>query len=147
MAFGPSSVSLVAGSFDSEIVFRVMAWYSGISFFVGFSGWLGLCVILWKWREKRLVKRVIESDRQVCPRCTYDLRGLPNEHKCPECGSAYDMVVVRSTWLHWWPVALRLDPARKRQRITGFLILAATILIGFGILGLSAYQSLKQWEG
>ena len=25
-----------------------------------------------------------------CPRCNYDLRGLPPPHRCPECGLAYD---------------------------------------------------------
>ena len=25
-----------------------------------------------------------------CPVCRYDLRGLPTEHRCPECGMAYD---------------------------------------------------------
>ena len=28
-----------------------------------------------------------------CPRCGYDLEGLPREHACPECGYAYDMTV------------------------------------------------------
>src|SRR5215510_2311132 len=26
----------------------------------------------------------------TCPECTYDLRGLPLNHACPECGFAYD---------------------------------------------------------
>ncbi|MCA9290994.1 MAG: hypothetical protein KDA25_07690 [Phycisphaerales bacterium] len=26
-----------------------------------------------------------------CPRCHYDLRGLPDAHRCPECGFEYDM--------------------------------------------------------
>ncbi|MCG3136178.1 MAG: hypothetical protein HJJLKODD_00003 [Phycisphaerae bacterium] len=25
-----------------------------------------------------------------CPQCGYDLRGLPADHRCPECGLAYD---------------------------------------------------------
>ncbi len=25
-----------------------------------------------------------------CPRCDYDLTGLPSQHACPECGFAYD---------------------------------------------------------
>ncbi len=28
-----------------------------------------------------------------CPVCRYDLRGLPAEHRCPECGMAYDSTV------------------------------------------------------
>lgn len=26
----------------------------------------------------------------ACPRCNYDLRGLPADHQCPECGLKYD---------------------------------------------------------
>jgi len=26
----------------------------------------------------------------ICPRCAYSLRGLPVEHRCPECGLAFD---------------------------------------------------------
>ena len=25
-----------------------------------------------------------------CPRCSYDLTGLPDKHQCPECGLSYD---------------------------------------------------------
>jgi len=30
------------------------------------------------------------SGSTLCPACEYDLRGLPSEHKCPECGLTYD---------------------------------------------------------
>jgi hypothetical protein len=30
-----------------------------------------------------------------CPRCGYDLRGLPGNHRCPECGFEYD----EQTWI------------------------------------------------
>ena len=26
----------------------------------------------------------------MCPRCSYDIAGLPRQHRCPECGFAYD---------------------------------------------------------
>lgn len=31
-----------------------------------------------------------ESPPKRCPVCGYSLEGLPVEHKCPECGEAYD---------------------------------------------------------
>jgi len=30
------------------------------------------------------------SRSTLCPGCDYDLRGLPTEHECPECGLTYD---------------------------------------------------------
>lgn len=30
------------------------------------------------------------SHAQCCPRCRYDLTGLPTSHTCPECGLHYD---------------------------------------------------------
>jgi len=30
------------------------------------------------------------SDSTLCPRCDYDLQGLPLDNRCPECGLAYD---------------------------------------------------------
>ena len=132
-SFGPAIAVLVAGLFDSRIVFDVMTSHNGLVYVPGYLVWIGLWVVVMKWRERRLVRRVIESDRQVCPRCTYDLRGLPNEHKCPECGSTFELEVVRSTWLHWWPVARSSDPARKRKRLTRFLIITA-IMYGRGLM-------------
>ena len=31
------------------------------------------------------------ASHRRCPRCDYDLTGLPVEHICPECGFAYDL--------------------------------------------------------
>jgi len=31
------------------------------------------------------------SGSTLCPGCDYDLRGLPAEYKCPECGLEYDL--------------------------------------------------------
>lgn len=36
---------------------------------------------------------------RCCPRCDYDLRGLPPRHRCPECDYAYDKsMLVLEGW-------------------------------------------------
>lgn len=39
-----------------------------------------------------------------CPKCGYDLRGLPAAHVCPECGDAYDIFrrIVRLDYGRGW---------------------------------------------
>lgn len=43
-----------------------------------------------------------------CPVCRYDLRGLPKDHRCPECGFAYDesTQVWRMPVIPRWAVVL-----------------------------------------
>lgn len=42
-------------------------------------------------------------DWQVhCPHCNYDLRGLPN-HRCPECGGAFEMAELVKPWTRLRP--------------------------------------------
>jgi len=40
-----------------------------------------------------------------CPRCNYDLSGLPSEHRCPECGCPYDStstsILLTGRRRHW----------------------------------------------
>ena len=61
----------------------------------------------------------------VCPRCSYDLRGLPAA-RCPECGVAF-------------------DPSRLRRRATPVVeVIAAVIsvVIALWLVGRCAYLSV-----
>ena len=48
------------------------------------------------------LRAVVRAARSVgwsmCERCGYDLRGLPEDHKCPECGQQYDLNKTRALW-------------------------------------------------
>ena len=45
-----------------------------------------------------------------CPKCGYDISGLPARHQCPECGFAYDqsMFLLEGWRLHLYPTWWRL---------------------------------------
>ncbi len=56
------------------------------------------------WRRHRLLLSFMKAEPQRlsrCPACRYDLTGLPQDHRCPECGFAYD----RTTHV-WWTCAV-----------------------------------------
>jgi hypothetical protein len=43
-----------------------------------------------------IVNRAIPSNRAYCHECAYELRGLPTEGLCPECGTPYQHRAVQS---------------------------------------------------
>ncbi len=61
----------------------------------------------------------------LCPRCDYDLTGLPESHQCPECGCPYDSfsTAIHLTgrrnqylWLVLYPLALALPNVLRVAR-------------------------------
>jgi len=58
----------------------------------------------------RILAKLVESKNgkvevmlKACPRCSYSLKGLPGDHKCPECGLPYDdnTIAVRQNRRGW----------------------------------------------
>lgn len=88
-----------------------------------------------------------ESSLKQCPMCGYSLEGLPSEHKCPECGEAYDTDV--RVWQphldlslkyapYWIPILLLLlllPQAVIGSPMTFNPIQAITMLIGVLTIG------------
>ena len=62
-----------------------------------------------------------------CRKCQYDLKGLP-EHRCPECGTAFDPTDC-STYLTRQP-----DPTERKMTIAAIVILGALVLGVFGMI-------------
>lgn len=62
------------------------------------------------------------SGSTLCPRCEYDLSGLPVDYRCPECDFVYDQHTR----------AWRLSSSHRRQRVCFFVL---AIVLPFGALG------------
>ncbi len=45
--------------------------------------------------------RLADNNLALCMNCGYALEGLPEAHKCPECGEGYDLTRVRANWDYW----------------------------------------------
>lgn len=61
-----------------------------------FFGGLMLPIALWQ----RDLRRVRTCQGQACLHCLYDLRSLPAEGHCPECGAPYTKADVVRQWRH-----------------------------------------------
>jgi hypothetical protein len=67
---------------------------------------------------RALRSEVLRSDYKICLGCGYFLRGLPDEHVCPECGAPYEIAALRRAWQHW--IAHRRLPAPDRPQVSPY---------------------------
>lgn len=51
--------------------------------------------------EYSLAQRLARARFALCPDCGYVLRGLPNEHTCPECQRTFSRSELREYWREW----------------------------------------------
>ena len=56
------------------------------------------CAFMQRHASRYFRALLVEHDYSLCPECGYTLRGLPEQHKCPECGRAYELGDVRRLW-------------------------------------------------
>ena len=70
------------------------------------------------------------DDALACPLCGYDLRGLP-EHRCPECGHAFDPDALRQARDARRPWFFEHAPRGRRARAFGLTTRAALDPVGF----------------
>jgi hypothetical protein len=62
---------------------------------------LCLCIVP-RLRERRFKTDVRGRGYEVCLECGYSLQGLPDIHRCPECGVHYAKDSVRAEWKAWF---------------------------------------------
>lgn len=62
---------------------------------------------------RRFKARLKQVDMRLCLGCGYILTGLPDDHRCPECGSPYKIEETRAAWDHW--VRTRRLPEESRK--------------------------------
>lgn len=82
-----------------------------------------------------------------CPRCWYDLKGLPLAGKCPECGSTYDREVAaqNAAELDRLKTKLESQEAATRQRFLPSMPSAWTIAIMVLAFGSAATLIAIAW--
>ncbi|QOJ14118.1 MAG: hypothetical protein HRU75_05500 [Planctomycetia bacterium] len=56
------------------------------------------------WRTAWIRRAAALADGRLCTHCAYNVTGLPDAGRCPECGNAYD---VAADAVLWQAIALR----------------------------------------
>lgn len=51
--------------------------------------------------KRQIAARVRREGLEICYECGYELRGLPDLHRCPECGTPYNKAMVVERWRAW----------------------------------------------
>ncbi len=55
-----------------------------------------------KRRLRRFAQEIIADNFERCLQCDYSLKGLPDKHRCPECGEPYDITLIKDTWRRYF---------------------------------------------
>ncbi len=67
-----------------------------------FSVSMGVLWAIPRLRERRFDRTLRAHQYEGCFNCGYSLHGLPEVHRCPECGSPYEKEQVREAWKAWF---------------------------------------------
>jgi len=86
---------------------------------------LGASLLLLTWRSRRVGGRV-HREVAVCRECRYELQGLPEVVRCPECGLA-------DARLRRVEAATNYDMIAAWRRSAAFLLLSAIVLLMAGL--------------
>ncbi len=77
-----------------------------------------------------------------CPRCRYDLTGLPKQHACPECRYSYRGLI-------YCVPMLQANPLERYIMIclsaVGFAFILALVLTGIHLVAMAATLTIPSW--
>src|SRR5450631_3411064 len=80
-----------------------------------------------------------------CPACGYELTGLPNPGRCPECGGAYDNGTLI---LFGWPLSRFRSPGNTAAHILAICFGVFFCADGaIGVVATVATVVRRQWSG
>jgi len=66
------------------------------------QGTLFILWFVWPRIEFRRMSRELEGQKyELCLGCAYPLKGLPANHRCPECGREFRLEDVQAAWMYW----------------------------------------------
>lgn len=71
---------------------------------------------LYRDRKKRFFERVWKADFDVCLECGFHLAGLPDQHRCPECGRPFFRAAAADAWKQWMENEDDENPLRRATR-------------------------------
>jgi len=77
---------------DLKIIRRILITHFAV---------LAACLGVFAFRYRRYRRRARAEDYSICVHCAYPLRGLPESHRCPECGHEFDLAESREIWRAW----------------------------------------------
>ena len=76
--------------------FAIVRWI-----LIAYFGMIAAVLIAFAVRYRLYRYRARKTSYELCTNCLYPLDGLPDEHRCPECGEAYDRWECRRLWREW----------------------------------------------
>lgn len=68
---------------------------------VTYFGLIAAVLVSYAIRYRLYRHRAYTSGYSLCTHCLYPLDGLPDHHRCPECGNEFDQARCRELWQAW----------------------------------------------